>query len=152
MDIIELNEADTLKFTEDVDFVVPDHLEPEETDLSLVEVEFSESREHSGTSRASGYTKTSSDDTVGAFFKEMARYPLLKPEEEVELANSVQFLVEIDELQENLQKQLGHKPTKLEIAKAVNLTERQLEQSLVSRASRETQNDSLKLAVGSIYC
>jgi hypothetical protein len=48
-------------------------------------------------SRASGYRKTVSDDAVGAFFKEMARYPLLKPDEEIELARRVKFLGEIEE-------------------------------------------------------
>jgi len=35
--------------------------------------------------------QTSSDDAV-EHFKEMARYPLLKPDEEVELARRVRFL------------------------------------------------------------
>ena len=68
-------------------------------DLNLVEVEFSEenfldweqaSSKESGT-RNSNRAKT--DDTVGAFFKEMARYPLLTAQEEVELAQAVQFIV-----------------------------------------------------------
>ncbi len=32
--------------------------------------------------RPTGYNKTEYDDAVGAFFKEMTRYPLLKPDEE----------------------------------------------------------------------
>jgi len=68
MNISELEATDTLKFTEDTDFSHVENLEVEETDLSLVEVEFSESKEHLGTSRSSGYSKTTSDDTVGAFF------------------------------------------------------------------------------------
>ena len=38
-----------------------------------------------------GYSKTLTDDAVGAFFKEMARYPLLSPAEEIELARQVRF-------------------------------------------------------------
>lgn len=56
MNISELHEA-TIKFTEETDFAVPDTLEPEETDLHLVEAEFSDTRENVGTSRSSGYTK-----------------------------------------------------------------------------------------------
>jgi len=148
MNISELHEA-TIKFTEEADFAVPDTLEPEETDLHLVEAEFSDTRENVGTSRSSGYTKTSSDDTVGAFFKEMARYPLLKPEEEVDLANCVQFLVEIDELQERLHLELGYKPSKAEIAKALDLTERQLESRLYRGrvAKRKMIRSNLRLVV-----
>jgi hypothetical protein len=49
-----------------------------------------------------GYQKTITDDAVGAFFKEMARYPLLKPAEEIELARQVRFLGEIEEFRESL--------------------------------------------------
>jgi len=80
--------------------------------------------------RSSGYSKTTADDSVGAFFKEMARYPLLKPNEEVELARQVQSLVELEELRNRLQGELGHQPTPSELAKAMNLTERQLERHL----------------------
>lgn len=147
MNIAELNQTDTFKSTEDTDFSHTDNTEIEEADLNLVEVEFS--GEDLAASRSSGYSKTSSDDTVGAFFKEMARYPLLKPEEEVELANSVQFLVEIEELQERLYGELDRKPTKADIAKAVNLTERQLESRLYrSRvAKRKMIRSNLRLVV-----
>ena len=147
MNIAELNQTDTFKSTEDTDFSHTDNIEIEEADLNLVEVEFS--GEDLAASRSSGYSKTSSDDTVGAFFKEMARYPLLKPEEEVELANSVQFLVEMEELQERLYGELGRKPTKADIAKAVNLTERQLESRLYrSRvAKRKMIRSNLRLVV-----
>lgn len=149
MNITELNEADTLKFTEDTEFFNNDMLETEEPDLHLVEAEFSVSKNDLGTGRASGYSKTSSDDTVGAFFKEMARYPLLKPEEEVELAKNVQFLVEIDELQQRLHKKIGHKPTKAEIAQELNLTERQLENRLYRGrvAKRKMIRSNLRLVV-----
>jgi RNA polymerase primary sigma factor len=149
MNITELNQTATHNFTEDSDFLNNEHLDIEEPDFSLVEVEFTESREDLEANRSSGYSKTSSDDTVGAFFKEMARYPLLKPEEEVELANSVKFLMEIDELQESLQEKLGHKPTKAEIASTLNLTERQLESRLYRGrvAKRKMIRSNLRLVV-----
>lgn len=149
MNITEFNESDTLKFTEDTDFFNNDSLETEETDLISVEVEFSDSKAGRGNSRGSGYSKTNSDDTVGAFFKEMARYPLLKPEEEVELAKNVKFLVEMDELQQRLAQGLGRKPTKAEIAQELNLTERQLENRLYRGrvAKRKMIRSNLRLVV-----
>ena len=78
----------------------------------------------------SEYRKTSSDDAVGSFFKEMARYPLLKPDEEVELARRVRFLVEIEELQKRLHSELNRSPSKAEITAAVGISERQLEHRL----------------------
>jgi RNA polymerase sigma factor (RpoD-like family) len=150
MNITELNQPDTLKFTEDTDFFNNDNLEAEadDTELNSVEVEFSDAKDGRKSGR-SGYSKTSSDDTVGAFFKEMARYPLLKPEEEVELAKNVQFLVEIEELRQQLQEQLGHKPTKLELAQAIDLTERQLENRLYRGrvAKRKMIRSNLRLVV-----
>jgi type I restriction-modification system DNA methylase subunit len=63
----------------------------------------------------SGYSKTLSDDAVGAFFKEMARYPLLEPSEEIELARQVRFLAKVDSASEKLSKELGRKPNRPEI-------------------------------------
>ncbi len=60
----------------------------------------------------------------------MARYPLLKANEEVELARRVQSLAELEALKNCLQEELGHQPTPSELAKAMNLTERQLERHL----------------------
>lgn len=151
MNISELNQTDSLKSKEeDTDFPYDDRLvELEETVLNRVEVEFSDAGDHLAAGRSYGYQKTGSDDTVGAFFKEMARYPLLKPEEEVELANRVQFLVSMDELQERLHDELGRKPTKPEIAAAVNMTERQLENQLYRGrvAKRKMIRSNLRLVV-----
>jgi RNA polymerase sigma factor (RpoD-like family) len=100
-------------------------------------------------SRASGYSKTISDDAVGAFFKEMARYPLLKPNEEVELARRVKFLAEIEELKETLQTELERPVTKADLAAKLGLTERQLEHRLyLSRvAKRKMIRSNLRLVV-----
>lgn len=99
--------------------------------------------------RSTGYSKTMSDDSVGAFFKEMARYPLLKPDEEVELATRIQYLNEVEKLRSRLSQELGHLPDKLELAKALGLSERQLEQQLYrSRvAKRKMIRSNLRLVV-----
>lgn len=147
MNTVELNQTDNLKSTEDTDFPHIDNIEIEEADLHLVEAEFSE--DPLGATRSTGYQKTGSDDTVGAFFKEMARYPLLKPEEEVELANRVQFLVTIEELKERLEEELGRKPTKADVAQALDLTERQLDSRLYRSqvAKRKMIRSNLRLVV-----
>jgi RNA polymerase sigma factor (RpoD-like family) len=79
----------------------------------------------------------------------MARYPLLKPNEEIELARRVQYLGEVESLQSQLQEELGRKPTKEEIAGACQLTERQLEHRLYrSRvAKRQMIRSNLRLVV-----
>jgi RNA polymerase sigma factor (RpoD-like family) len=99
--------------------------------------------------RASGYRKTVSDDAVGAFFKEMARYPLLKPSEEVELARRVKFLGEVEELRERLQTELGRPATKADLCQSLSMTERQLEHRLyLSRvAKRKMIRSNLRLVV-----
>jgi RNA polymerase sigma factor (RpoD-like family) len=99
--------------------------------------------------RPSGYSKTSTDDAVGAFFKEMARYPLLKPNEEVELARRIRYLVDVDDVQTRLIEELGRVPNREELATAVGLTERQLEHRLYrSRvAKRKMIRSNLRLVV-----
>jgi RNA polymerase sigma factor (RpoD-like family) len=112
-------------------------------------VEGDEDVDQIASARPSGYSKTISDDAVGAFFKEMARYPLLKPTEEVELARRIQFLGEIEELQTQLTKELERCPSKAELAAELGMTERQLEQKLYrSRvAKRKMIRSNLRLVV-----
>jgi RNA polymerase sigma factor (RpoD-like family) len=116
-----------------------------ESDLAEIESEV----DQIAAARPSGYSKTISDDAVGAFFKEMARYPLLKPNEEVELARRIRNLVELEELQIQLRQELGHTPTKAELASATGLTERQLEQRLYQSrvAKRKMIRSNLRLVV-----
>jgi RNA polymerase sigma factor (RpoD-like family) len=104
---------------------------------------------HSSAKAASGYRKTVTDDAVGAFFKEMARYPLLKADEEVELTRRVQFLAEVEVLRERLLAELGYPPSKAELAAALSLNERQLEHCLYrSRtAKRKMIRSNLRLVV-----
>jgi RNA polymerase primary sigma factor len=121
-----------------------------EVDFNLVEIEFSSDNDEIEGHSSTGYRKTHSDDNVGAFFKEMARYPLLKAEEEVELAHRVKYLVEAEENRQKLQETLERKPTKLELAKALGLeTERQLEHRLyLGRvAKRKMIRSNLRLVV-----
>ena len=102
-----------------------------------------------GAARPSGYRKTGSDDAIGAFFKEMARYPLLKADEEVELARRIGFLVEIEELQKRLQSELSRTPSRAELTAAVGLSERQLEHRLYQGqvAKRKMIRSNLRLVV-----
>lgn len=97
-----------------------------------------------------GYDKGSNEDTVGAFFKEMARYPLLNAEEEIELAYSVKFLMEAEEVRQKLQENLHRPPTKTEWAIALELdNERQLENRLYRgrTAKRKMIRSNLRLVV-----
>ncbi|MBR8833753.1 MAG: RpoD/SigA family RNA polymerase sigma factor [Stigonema ocellatum SAG 48.90 = DSM 106950] len=99
--------------------------------------------------RPSGYNKTEHDDAVGAFFKEMARYPLLKPDEEVELARRVRFLEEIKEQLACLQITLGEQASKGNIASQLGMTEKQLENRLYQGrvAKRKMIRSNLRLVV-----
>lgn len=101
------------------------------------------------TTQTSSYRKDASDDAVGAFFKEMARYPLLKPDEEVELARHIQQLNEIEELRTQFEEDHGRRPNKAELAEALGLTERQLEQRLHRSqvAKRKMIRSNLRLVV-----
>jgi RNA polymerase sigma factor (RpoD-like family) len=159
MDVTELDSVDSLQLEGDADFSGAPIVELEEPDLSeldevadiIGEEPASEETEidQIASARSSGYSKTIADDAVGAFFKEMARYPLLKADEEVELARRVQYLVEIEEVQRHLYQDLGRIPTKHDIATKVGLTERQLEHRLHrSRvAKRKMIRSNLRLVV-----
>lgn len=152
MNIAELGTMEILETT----------VEHEENSLELLEsmveseppiIENLESEERDGddmaAARPSGYNKTEHDDAVGAFFKEMARYPLLKPEEEVELARRVRFLEEVREVQAALELELGQSTTKLQIASQLEMTEKQLESRLYQGrvAKRKMIRSNLRLVV-----
>ncbi|MGF1567376.1 MAG: RNA polymerase sigma factor, RpoD/SigA family [Nodosilinea sp.] len=97
----------------------------------------------------SGYSKTLADDAVGAFFKEMARYPLLEPSEEIELARQVRFLTRAETTTEKLQKELGRVPTRPELADKMKLTEAEFSQKLQEgrTAKRRMIRSNLRLVV-----
>ena len=120
-------------------------------DATIVENLASEERngDDMAAARPSGYNKTENDDAVGAFFKEMARYPLLKPDEEVELARRVRFLEEVKELQAALELELGAQPSKVQVASQLEITEKQLESRLYQGrvAKRKMIRSNLRLVV-----
>lgn len=161
MNLAELNAIDILLPAEETNLSkVADLEEPsrenleaavEELSPSLVESLGSENHDGDGlaAARSSGYQKLGSDDAVGAFFKEMARYPLLKPDEEVELARRVRFLAQIEELQKRLQSELSRKISSAEIAATVGLSERKLEYRLYQgrMAKRKMIRSNLRLVV-----
>ncbi|MGF1519947.1 MAG: RNA polymerase sigma factor, RpoD/SigA family [Nodosilinea sp.] len=97
----------------------------------------------------SGYSKTLTDDAVGAFFKEMARYPLLKPSEEIELARQVRFLSKVETASEKLQKELGRKPTRQELVEKLKVSEADFTQKLHEgrNAKRRMIRSNLRLVV-----
>ena len=74
----------------------------------------------------------SGDDAIAALFKRMARYPLLKPDEEIELARHIQSLVKIEAQQTQLTLELGRLPTPPELATLVGVTETELKHRLQS--------------------
>jgi len=145
----KLTQENSLNLTENLDL---DDLQPNnaDKDLAQVDIDFSDLVGETIARQSSGYTKTNSDDTVGAFFKEMARYPLLKPEEEIDLAYSVKFLIDAEESRRQLQEHLKRPPTKAEWAVALDLAnERQLENRLYRgrTAKRKMIRSNLRLVV-----
>ncbi|MBN3898493.1 MAG: RpoD/SigA family RNA polymerase sigma factor [Nostoc sp. NOS(2021)] len=153
MNIVELGKMEILENTADIDEPSLDSLNAVADEESPIIVENLESEERDGdemaAARPSGYNKTEHDDAVGAFFKEMARYPLLKADEEVELARRVRFLEEVREIQAALQLKLGQEPTKLEVASELEMTEKQLESRLYQGrvAKRKMIRSNLRLVV-----
>ncbi|MHC5938037.1 RpoD/SigA family RNA polymerase sigma factor [Nostoc sp.] len=153
MNIVELGKMEILENTADSEEASLESLDPVADEESPIVVENLESDERDGdemgAARPSGYNKTEHDDAVGAFFKEMARYPLLKADEEVELARRVRFLEEVRELQAALQLKLGQEPSKLEVASELEMTEKQLESRLYQGrvAKRKMIRSNLRLVV-----
>ncbi|MEM6449919.1 MAG: RNA polymerase sigma factor, RpoD/SigA family [Cyanobacteria bacterium P01_D01_bin.105] len=95
------------------------------------------------------YRKTANDDAVGAFFKEMARYPLLKPEEEIELARQVRIIVDLEERADSLEETLQRRPTLAELATSFSCSEPHLKQKLrkARAAKRRMIRSNLRLVV-----
>ena len=141
--------------TESTNEFVPAQMEAEgleqtDKELQSVEVELSSLSDELGNQYPEGYRKTVSDDTVGAFFKEMSRYPLLNAEEEVELAQQVQFLLEVEETKQRLKEELQRTPSKAECAEALGFeTAKQFEHRLHKGriAKRKMIRSNLRLVV-----
>ncbi len=125
-----------------------------DTSSSLVDDEDSDDLQYSvqyseKATASTRYRKAANDDAVGAFFKEMARYPLLQPSEEIELARQVRFIVEVEERSESLSAALSRKPTKAEIAESFDCSEAQFKQRLrkARAAKRRMIRSNLRLVV-----
>ncbi|HLP90912.1 MAG TPA: RpoD/SigA family RNA polymerase sigma factor [Nostocaceae cyanobacterium] len=152
MNLAELGTMEILENAIDQDEPSLDSLEAVVYEEAVI-VENLDSEERDGdemaAARPSGYNKTEHDDAVGAFFKEMARYPLLKPDEEVELARRVRFLEEVRDTQTSLEEQLGQLPSKTQVAAQFNMTEKQLESRLYQGrvAKRKMIRSNLRLVV-----
>jgi RNA polymerase primary sigma factor len=101
------------------------------------------------TPKRAGYQRNVADDAVGAFFKDMARYPLLKPEEEIELARQIKGMAEIELYRQTVLEERGTAATMAEIATQFNLPQKQLEQQFhLSRvAKRKMVRSNLRLVV-----
>ncbi|MBD2577301.1 RNA polymerase sigma factor, RpoD/SigA family [Oscillatoria sp. FACHB-1406] len=125
------------------------HTEPLEFEQPLVDIEFSNEVDASARSLAKSPSRGLTDDTVGAFFKAMARYPLLAPDEEVELAQCVKSIVAVEEQREQLKEQFKRNPSKVELARSLDLTERQLDKLLYQGrvAKRKMIRSNLRLVV-----
>lgn len=97
----------------------------------------------------SKYQKSMTDDAVGAFFKEMARYPLLKADEEVELANQVCFLNSVERLKAQLHESSGTLPTREQLADVLEMTPQELTRQLRQgeAAKRTMIRSNLRLVV-----
>lgn len=122
--------------------------DPLEEELNQVIAHFSVIDDESTTK--SRRQKTKMEDSIGAFFKEMARYPLLTAEEEVSLAYAVKFLSQCEEKQQELHRQLERTPSKMELATAMGLeNERQLDNRLYKgrTAKRKMIRSNLRLVV-----
>ncbi|MCG5059986.1 sigma-70 family RNA polymerase sigma factor [Limnoraphis robusta Tam1] len=95
------------------------------------------------------------DDAVGALFKGMARYPLLKGSEEIELARQIKALVTLEALQEELKNQLGRCPKKTELAEAAQLSEaevnHQFHQGIIAKQKMISSNLRLVVSIAKRY-
>jgi RNA polymerase sigma factor (RpoD-like family) len=149
MKIAKLTQDDT--FNQPVALRASDTLTLENVDSNdRVDEDLSEIIKEAQSAPSVGYSKSDTDDTVGAFFKEMARYPLLKPDEEISLAQAVKFLMDAEETRRQSQEKYQRPPTKAEWAIALGLdNERQLENRLYKgrMAKRKMIRSNLRLVV-----
>lgn len=103
-----------------------------------------------GDGQQGSFNKAVSEDTVGAFFKEMARYPLLSAAEEVELARQIRLLVSAEDVRQQLTQQLERTPSLQEWGQALEFPQvRQFEIWLyqLRAAKRRMIRSNLRLVV-----
>ncbi len=141
----ETKPDESLTATEGLETLISPLEDTDGSAMQLVEVDFSqeENSEHNH-SQSSKY-----EDTVGAFFKEMARYPLLKPDEEVELAQKVKIVSDIEKKRRELAETSGSSPNKQELADAFGITVKELDRKLYQGrvAKRRMIRSNLRLVV-----
>ena len=138
----------TEKNTYDIDIPVGEDSAKIEENWKLVEAEYSD--EDDTNSKTASRRKIPLEDNIGAFFKEMARYPLLTAEEEIILANDVKMMLEVEKKRRKLTQSQEQKPTKAELVAAMELeSERQLELLLYRGkvAKRKMIRSNLRLVV-----
>ncbi|MGL5832007.1 MAG: RNA polymerase sigma factor, RpoD/SigA family [Waterburya sp.] len=140
----------TVKLTEKDSYIADVVLDETEDnineDLKLVDAEYSDEQIAGTNSRR----KLPLEDNIGAFFKEMARYPLLTAEEEIILANDVKLMLEVEKARQKLIEEQEQQPTKAELATAMGLeSPRQLELLLYRGkvAKRKMIRSNLRLVV-----
>ena len=144
MSIVELTDKNAY----DLDIATVEKPEQIEEDLKLVDAEYS--AEDFDGAKTGSRRKIPLEDNIGAFFKEMARYPLLTAEEEIILANDVKSMLEVEKNRQRLTEQNGEKPTKAELTIAMGLeSQRQLELLLYKGkvAKRKMIRSNLRLVV-----
>jgi RNA polymerase primary sigma factor len=149
--LIPLVEGDILregKILEDLDLATEPDLDSNLI-LDNLDILLEVGDEEIASARPSGHSKVLTDDGVGAFFKEMARYPLLTADEELELAQRIQFMAEVETTRSRLQSDSGQVPSKATLAQEMQLTERQLDHQLHrSRVAKRTMiRSNLRLVV-----
>jgi RNA polymerase nonessential primary-like sigma factor len=147
----DIKPDESLSPTEGIETLLSPLEETEPSEGQLVEVDFSqEENSDLNNSQRSKY-----EDTVGAFFKEMARYPLLKPEEEIELAQQVKSLADIENKRIELAQASGSSPSKQELALALGWEtqklERQLHQGKVAKRRMIRSNLRLVVSIAKRY-
>ena len=116
-------------------------------DLKLVEAEYSDEDLVVGTGSR---RKIPLEDNIGAFFKEMARYPLLTPEEEITLANDVKQMLAVEVARKKLFKLNQRQPSNDELLSELNLESGKQLDLLLYRgkvAKRKMIRSNLRLVV-----
>ena len=141
----DLQPTETLNPQEGLESLLSEEVEA--SDTQLVEVDFSEENASQGSDSERG--SKNNEDTVGAFFKEMARYPLLQPDEEIELAKQVKFLADAENKRQELAEASGTSPSKEELASIFEMEVKELERKLYQgrMAKRRMIRSNLRLVV-----
>ena len=141
----EIKPEEYLTPTEGIETLVPPLEETDTSETALVEVDFSQDEN----SDINYPQRSKSEDTIGAFFKEMARYPLLQPEEEIELAQQVKFLADVENKRQELELELGAATSKQELANAFAMGIKEFDRKLYHGrvAKRRMIRSNLRLVV-----